>query len=293
MERALIDKLDLCIKRTTGHKHFDNLIVIDGDEGYGKTTLSVAAAYYIAEKTGREMRYFFNLDDLIKYAASNKEKVIIWDEAALGGLGAEWQNKTQQKLIKLLMVARKKRHFWIFNIPKFFKLAEYILIDRAIGLIHVYSPDENRLGLFYYYKKRAKEHLFHHFRKTKNRAYKKFKSFRGTFPNVAKLPLIDWVQYDKDKDEAILSVASMDEKATGKQLEALAFKYLYVQHNRYNFKEIMKHLNVSERTLNRWARYDKDKPEINEFLLEKYGLGQRQPTTILKEGLNNEKESDR
>jgi len=208
MEDRLKDKLDLMVKRSTGKKKFDNLVILDGDEGYGKTTLSMQVAYYYSFTTGRPFNLshvFFDIEKLIKFASETKEQVIVWDEAALGGLTDQWQNKIQMRLIQLLMVARKKRHFFIFNIPKVFKLRDYVILDRAIALVHVYARNEIELGRFVYFTKKKKELLYYDWKGSRRRNYKKFVDFRGTFPNVL-AELIDEDEYDKMKDEAILSI---------------------------------------------------------------------------------------
>lgn len=208
MEKKLIQILDMMIDRMTGNRKMDNLLIIDGDEGYGKSTFSAQIGNYVAEKSGRKFsvkNFFFDVDKMTEHAIKTSDQVIIWDEAALAGLASEWQKKEQIKLIKLLMVARKKRHFWIFNIPKFFKMNEYIVVDRAIGLVHVYARNEKQLGRFVYFKKNRKAQLYDKWKKSHVRAYNKFRSFRGTFPSKFD-GIIDEQTYDKMKDEAIMSI---------------------------------------------------------------------------------------
>lgn len=221
IEERLREVLDLMVDRCTKQNH-DNLLIMDGREGYGKTTMSINLAYYIGYKTGRkfsEENIFFDLNKMMEFATKNKEQIIIWDEAALGGLSTQWNNKMQQKLIQLLMVSRKKRHFWLFNIPRFNKLSEYIILDRAIGLIHVYSPDEIKMGYFTYYNSKSKDILYQHWKSTKHKDYNKYKTFRGTFPNILKQHpnIIDQEAYDKKKDEAILSICKKKEKVVDKR----------------------------------------------------------------------------
>lgn len=220
METRLVAKLDKFIERCTQPKPaLDALLIIDGREGYGKTTNAVGIAYYFAEKTGRkfsEAHCFFDLDELINFAITTKEQIIIWDEAALAGLAAEWQKKIQIKLTKLLMTVRKKRHFFIFNIPKAEKLNEY-LYDRAVGLVHVYARDDVIVGRFTYYNYQAKTVMYNHFRKTRMMNYKKRVSFRGTFPDVLDpkneynvLDTFNAEKYDENKDKAIRSIGDED-----------------------------------------------------------------------------------
>lgn len=237
LDNGLKTMLDRMITRSSGNKKFDNLIIIDGDEGYGKSTLATEIGYYVAYEMGRRFsvnNIFFNVDEMTEYARTNKEQVIIWDEAALGGLSSQWQSKVQQILTQLLMVARKKKHFWIFNIPKFYKLNEYIMVDRAIGMIHVYARNETQLGRFVYYSKRQKEKLYMDFKRKKQRNYKKYKTLHGSFPDVM-ADLIDEEEYDRKKDEAILSIGREEETPKYQRLEAHFAKLIHFLHEEYGW----------------------------------------------------------
>ena len=122
----------------------DILIFFNGAEGSGKTNASIALAYYIAEQTGREFtvdNVFFNIDDMRKYAGQEKEKIIVWDEAALGGLANDWTNFSQKKLISMLMVCRKKRHVFIFNIPR------AIIVEGTKIIITIFDPVFSNLSM--------------------------------------------------------------------------------------------------------------------------------------------------
>ena len=211
MEKKLIHKLDLMIARMKHGK--DNVLLIDGDEGDGKSNLAAACCYYFAYHTKRKLdlnNVFFDLDTLIDFAIKTKEQIIWWDEAALGGLAADWWRKNQKKFIKLLMVARKKKHFFVICIPKFFKLNEYLVIDRSIGLVHVYLRKGIKHGYFVYFNQKRKEHLWEDWKKSKWRNYKKHNNFRGTFGLVLRR-VINEEEYDKKKDIAILSIDKEDE----------------------------------------------------------------------------------
>lgn len=205
MDEKLLAKLDLMCKRCSGNYNFDNWIIVDGNEGYGKSNLSLACAYYQAWKLKREFKYFFNLSNMLDYAKRTEEKVIVWDEGALGGLAQEHWNKTQRLLLKFSMVARKKRHIYWINVPKFYRLNEYLAVDRSIALIHVYSPDELQLGQYAYFNIKGKERLYFDLKRKKLKTYKNHYSFLGRFRKVMGL-VVDEKEYDQKKEEAINSM---------------------------------------------------------------------------------------
>lgn len=263
MEEKLKQKLDLCCDRCTGKNKLDNLIIIDGDEGYGKTNFGVGCAYYVAWKTKRKFNLktlFFNIDRLIDYAIKTEDQVLFWDEAALSGLASEWTNKLQRKLIKLLMIARKKRHFYFFLIPKFFKLNEYLIVDRSIALIHVYARYETQLGRFVYFKKKSKERLYYDWKTSKKRLYKKHYDFHGSFHEVLGL-ILDEKKYDQLKDKAILSLN--DEEISPRALKKSIVMRSMVNVKKHKLplknKEISLLFDTTERTLRRYARELKDR----------------------------------
>lgn len=194
----------------------------------GKSTLATQICYYYAYNTGREFnenQVFFNVENMMDFATKNEKKVILWDEAALGGLSDQYQSQIQRKLLQLVMVARKKQHFWVFCIPKFFKIREYIILDRAVALIHTYARKQTQLGYFLYYTKGQKEKLFYQFMKNKTRQYFNYASFRGNFPNVLG-ELIDEDTYEQNKDQAILSMCEMDKMSKQERLRENRYLYL-------------------------------------------------------------------
>lgn len=256
MDNFLVRKCQLYAQRISGNSKLDGLIIIDGDEGYGKTTLAVSVAYLVAYLTGREFPFdtshlFFDVQALTDYAVHTKDQIIIWDEAALGGLSTEGYLKEQVKLLKLLMVARKKRHFYIFNIPKFYRLKEGI-IDRALALIHVYAKNETELGRFVYYNKATKEAMYNAWRTSHKKQYRKFAKIKGKFSDhLAKI--IDEVEYDRRKDIAILSIQADKESKTGKKFKE--FKALVAGlTKKFNITDaqLADHFEVKASTISQW-----------------------------------------
>ena len=182
----------------------DILILIDGREGSGKSNSAVALAYRIADLTGREFNVknmFFDLGRMNKYAGNTKDQIIVWDEAAAGGLAHSWSNASQKKLKSMLMMCRKLRHVFIFCIPRFYRLSSD-LIERSYCMFHMYEDKEEKLGNFMFYGQEGLERLYENWKKKRYPQYWSFKKLHGHFTWV--LPrLIDEEAYEKAKDEAI------------------------------------------------------------------------------------------
>lgn len=268
MERKLKHKLDLMIKRMSAKSKQDNLVLIDGDEGTGKTNMAAGICYYVSHQTGRPLsikNLFFNLDNLIDFALKTEEQIIWWDEGALGGLASDWWNKNQKKFMKVLMVARKRRHFFVICIPKFFKLNEYFVIDRSIGLIHTYARKNVNLGRFVYFSKKSKEYLFYSWKKSRLRNYKKYYTFHGSFPEIiGKLKgyPIKEKEYEKEKDRAIMSIGDgTEERKPIQQIEsnARAKAFITVKENTdLPITKLAEMFGISRNTAHVWIRTQKE-----------------------------------
>ena len=269
LEKKLIQKLNLMVKRMEGTD--DNVVCIDGDEGQGKTNLAMAICYYVACMSKRDYsvkeNIFFELDDVIKYASTTKEKIIHWDEGALGGMSIQWWKQNQQKFIQLLMTARKKKHFIVICIPRFYKLNEYIIIDRSIALLHVYSRKNIQKGRFCYYTKRAKEKLMEDWRRKHIKNYRKLKTFWGSFPEAEKKIFSpeERAEYETKKDTAIENLCKTKEVASRevmkKRISLDLIDRVTKQGINLSSKDWEKIFGVSERTLFNYKKSLKERDE--------------------------------
>ena len=257
MDDMLKKKIDLMIKRVEQpNPKKDVLLLVEGAEGEGKTNMSLQIAYYVKYNTNREFtnkHVFFRATDLLTHAQKTEKQILIYDEPALDMLSNEWWKEEQINLIKLLMTARKKRHFLILNITKFYKFNEYVVVDRSIGLIHVYSRREIVAGRFVYIKKRAIEWLYNSYRSSKRRDYKKFTSFRGSFPDFPK-GIIDLNEYEKRKDQAIQTIGTKKDSKKDQELKNLKIKIGKVKCPIQTKDQLAEMLELSSRTLIRWAK---------------------------------------
>jgi len=151
------------------------------------------------------------------------------------------------------MIARKNQHFFIINMTSFDKFPEYIVVKRALGMIHVYSRHEIEIGRFVYIRKKNLEKLYYDFRIKKIRNYKKYASFRGTFPDMLD-KIIDIKKYDEEKDKAILSIGTQKEKINKDKIKLIEFKKK-ISSLKFPIKtkeEYANKLGISVRTIHLW-----------------------------------------
>jgi hypothetical protein len=225
MEAQLVKRLDLMIARCIQpNPKRDAVILNEGAEGEGKTSLSVAEAFYVAEKTGRTFTHnniFFDIDKMIKFLQNNEGQIAIWDEPALQALSGDALSTLVKNLKRMLMMCRNKRHFIIINMTYFTEFGGYIVWQRPLCMIHVYSRNELQAGRFIYIRKKNLERLWLDWRTKKQRNYKKWgsKICRGTFPDVLNseyknnvLSEFDVNAYERNKHNAIASIGMVGEK---------------------------------------------------------------------------------
>jgi len=200
---------DDIVRRVT-KKDQDFFCVFSGKVGSGKSNGAINLGYYCSQKSGRPFsvdNIFFDINNLVEFASKTKDQIIIWDEAALGGMGVDWRNKTQKMLLKLLMVCRKKHHIMIFCIPDAMKLNEYLILQRANCLFHVYEDDKTEVpGNWIMVGESAKEKLYARWKKTRINdfyLYFSYKKFPVSHFTYRKPQLIDDVAYEAKKDVAI------------------------------------------------------------------------------------------
>ena len=233
----------------------DILMLIGGQEGSGKSNAAIVLAHYISTLTNRPFSHenvFFQLDDMIAFAGSTEEQIIVWDEAALGGLASDWTNYSQRKLKAMLMVCRKKRHVFLFCIPRFYRLNSDI-IERAYCLFQIYENDKEEAGNFMFFGRDGLEWLFQDWRIKRRANYWKYKKLHGHF--VWLLPkLISEEAYEAKKDAAILALAQKDKKNEEKDKLSEQREKIYTNLTDSGFKkgEIAQIMGVEPRTLRNW-----------------------------------------
>ena len=97
LENNLLKKIDMMLLRCSQkNPKRDAVLLCEGEEGQGKSTLSVALGYYAAEKLGRvfnHTRVFFDLNKMIDFLKNSEEEIAVWDEPALHAMSTDTSTK--------------------------------------------------------------------------------------------------------------------------------------------------------------------------------------------------------
>lgn len=258
IDPLLQHKLNVLIKTLSTR---DVWILLDGDEGSGKTNMAVYLLYYFHCMTGREFtldRFYFDSDAMFEWVKDHDNGLICWDEAALGGLSTEWASRSQINLLKFAMTGRKKHHIFILNVPRFNKLKEDLRKDRIHALIHMDTGKQGTdYGHFVYLTRRGIRSLNRAWEKNKMKPYARCaQKYGGFFCNV-RVPyvmpdLIDEVEYERKKDKAISEIGSKKKTVNEDRFEEMKLKIgalppeIRVQ--------IAPALGFTDRTLREWAK---------------------------------------
>lgn len=255
LEEKLVKSLDKYCERCSGGRNHQNVIIVDGKEGYGKSTFSSAGAYYMAYQMKRKLYLFFDMEKLMKFAQTHDECVFIWDDAAYSGLSVQAYNTALIDFIKLLLLARKKKHTYFINIQELWRLKEPIA-SRGTAFVHVYSRDGGlTLGRFMHFSgKKLKIMLSRWYTKRK----KKFgaSTSRGTFPNIL-YKIFNEQDYDLLKDYAIMQIGKEKDKKKEKALIDFKVKIgSLIKKFKIPTKEAAELFNVSIRSIQLWVKGD-------------------------------------
>lgn len=174
-------------------KDWDMVIIVDGDEGSGKSVLAQQIAYY-CDPTLIIDRICFTPETFKKAVLrATAGQSVVYDDSYSGMSSRGAMLFINQMLINLLTLMRQKKLFVFIVIPAFFELNKYAAIWRSIALINVRAPGFQR-GYFYFYKKSKKKELYIKGKKTYSYCVRP--DFKGRF---AKGYVVDEADYRQKK----------------------------------------------------------------------------------------------
>lgn len=267
IDEKLKFKLDMLVEQLNKK---DVWILLTGDEGSGKSNAASYLMYYFHCATGRDFsvdRFYFDSEELFNYAKTTKEQLLLWDEAALGGLSTEWWTQSQTNLIKLSITGRKLHHVFILCIPRFDKLKLDLRSERIHAQIHMDCGKRNdRYGHYIYLTRRGVSYLNYLWKTKKLRLYgqamRKSGGFAGNIPFVFDkvLSAEDQQKYEDKKDLAIASIGKKktpekedgDKEKMRKELREFKGKIARLKTPITSYTQIAVGLGIGINTLYKW-----------------------------------------
>lgn len=156
---GLKKQLDAHVIPAVQKKDFDYLLIVDGEEGSGKSVFSMQLAK-ILDPNFCLSQVVFTPKEFIKAIVDAKpHSCIVFDEAFTGLSSRSSLSEVNQLLVSLMMEMRQKNLFVIVVMPTFFMLDRYVILHRARGLFHVYLHGLNR-GYWRFFSKDRMKYLY-------------------------------------------------------------------------------------------------------------------------------------
>lgn len=245
----------LMIKKAVIKKDRDYVMVIDGEEGSGKSVLAMQIASFLDPKFNLD-GVVFNADQFMKaIRTTRRHTCILLDEAFNASNARASLSQVNRAMLGVATEMRQRNLFIIMVIPSFFDLDKYFALWRCKCLIHVYFRKDGSRGRYILFPKTKKKYLYLNGKKTYN--YSKPKSpypplvFNNTY-------IVDEMEYREKKAKAFRTrvVSNMARKWKG-QRDAL-IKELY-----HNWKVNQSEIGIK---LNEWGAIPLSQREISNIV---------------------------
>jgi len=142
------------IRKAVITKDRDFVMIIDGEEGSGKSVLAQQVAKKLDPKFNME-NICFNADQFIsRLKKAPKYSCIILDEAFSSANSRSSLTEVNRSLIGVATEMRQQNLFVIIVIPSFFDLDKYFALWRCRALFHVYFKKDGSRGSYIIFPKR-------------------------------------------------------------------------------------------------------------------------------------------
>ncbi len=159
VDNVLKTELDR-IKDVVTKKDRDFVLVVDGEEGCGKSVLAMQIGKYLDPNLSLD-NITFNATQFIKKLKNSKKfTCVILDEAFSAASSRGALSEVNKSMIGVATEMRQKNLFIIINLPTFFDLDRYFALWRCRALIHVYFDKKGSRGQYVIFPKSSKKYLY-------------------------------------------------------------------------------------------------------------------------------------
>lgn len=259
----LKEKLEII--RVLIKKKFDCVIIIDGEERSGKSTLGLTIGSYLSNMRMSVDNVCSGMEDIkkkirdIKPSTPDNIQVLMPDESSLVFNSKDAMQRANKTLMKVMDVIGQKGLVFIMILPSFFDLNKTIALRRSKALIHVYVDRQNYdRGRYAYFGTREKEQLYYQGKKNFNSYQQPKPRFRGRFTNYQP----SWYEeYLEVKNRSLLEALDINADVSKLDVSAMKTKMLmdFRQNNpNVTVKELAKGFGMTEREV--YRRFAKEKP---------------------------------
>lgn len=186
-------------------REFDNLVVIDGDEGVGKSSLAYKLCTMLDPTFTLEERYVYSLEEFLQKLTEDttiRGKVFLFDEATNVANNRQWMETGNTIFTKILEKIRSRGLTMVLCIPFYGRLDKYVRTWRVKFRLkaHETSWERDREIKRGYFELQVPERKTMIDERTgEEYVVVKYRSYGyGKFPKV---PAETWAEYNRVKDE--------------------------------------------------------------------------------------------
>ena len=159
MDKGLYNQLEHSVKPSVQKEDFDFVLIVEGEEGSGKSVFSQQIAKILDPKFSIEQIAFTANEFIDKITKAKKNQCIIFDEGFTGLSSRSSLSEINNLVISLMMEMRQKNLFIIIVMPSLFMLDKYAVLHRAKGVFHIYMR-KGRRGFWRFFNKKAMKYLY-------------------------------------------------------------------------------------------------------------------------------------
>ncbi len=222
MDGNLHHQLIKYVKPSVQKRDFDHVLVVDGEEGSGKSTFAFQLAK-ILDPNFNLSKVCFTPDEFINAVTSaKKHECIVYDECGTGLSSRSSLSEVNILLVNLMMEMRSRNLFVILVMPTYYMLDKYCVLHRAKGLFHIYLRDGRR-GYWTYFNKQRMKKLYLQGKKTYDYngvRYLFFGRFRGQY-------MVDETKYRARKRKVLEGKRRITKSDVFKWQRDVVFEVLY------------------------------------------------------------------
>lgn len=148
------------IRKAVIDKDRDYVMVIDGEEGSGKSVLTQQIAKKLDPNFNID-NICFNADQFIaRLKTASKYSCIVLDEAFSAANSRSALTEVNRSMIGVATEMRQRNLFVLIVIPSFFDLDKYFALWRCRALFHVYFNKDGSRGSYIIFPKNKKKYLY-------------------------------------------------------------------------------------------------------------------------------------
>lgn len=243
------------IKKKVNNYDEDYLLIVDGEEGTGKSVLALQFASYLDPNFSID-NVVFNAEGFMNAIKSAKKgSCIVLDEGFNSANSRATMSAVNRSIVGMATEMRQANLFVIIVLPSFFDLDKYFAIWRARSLIHVYRNKQGARGQYRLWPKKKKLQLYLNGKKMYSYArpkspYPPMRFFK-TYP-------IDELAYRQKKADAFRK-KDHDPESTKFKGHLLKFIAWGQTTHKISGRECARIIGVDEATIRTWKQSEKSK----------------------------------